>query len=100
MLHENKSVGQLRGENEIYELFTYFDPLSSYIDIWIFIAKYSQMTPQSTRNRTEIIFVILTVNYNEIKLRNIWVIIYAFSKNTQNQVKTAKFSLSLLCFLF
>ena len=36
--------------------------------IAICIAKYWQMTLQSTRNRMEIIFMILTINNNVIKL--------------------------------
>ena len=40
------------------------------MDIEIFIAKYRQLTPQSTRNRMEIIFMILKINNNEIKLRS------------------------------
>ena len=44
--------------------------------------------------------MILTMNYNEIKLRNLWVIITGFSKTSQNQVKTAKCYLSLLFFSF
>ena len=49
--HENNSAGEFRGENQIHELFSPFDLLSPQMDIEIFISKYRQMTPQSTRNR-------------------------------------------------
>ena len=49
--HETNSVGQLRCENEIHELFFPFDPFFPEMRIEILIAKYRQMTPQSTRNR-------------------------------------------------
>ena len=49
--HENNSVGQFRCENEIHELFFPFDPFFPKMGIEILIAKYRQMTPQSTRNR-------------------------------------------------
>ena len=46
--HETNSVGQLRCENEIHLLFLPFFPK---MGIEILIAKYRQMTPQSTPNR-------------------------------------------------
>ena len=100
MWREDSSVGPFRGENEIHGLFPHFDPLSPHIDIWIFIAKYRQITSQSTLHRMWIIFMILTLYYNDIKWRNIWGISTWFSKNTKNKVKTANFSLSLLFFSF
>ena len=48
--HENDSVGKFRGEDDLHELFFPLDPFSSLMDIEIFIGKYRQMTPQSTRN--------------------------------------------------
>ena len=49
--HENNSVGQFRCETEIHEFFFTFDPFFPLMGIEILIAKYRQMTPQSTRNR-------------------------------------------------
>ena len=46
--HEHKSVGQFQGKMQD-QLFSPFWPLFPYIVIRIFIAKYMQMTPQSTR---------------------------------------------------
>ena len=62
--HENNSIGKFRGENEIHERFFPFDPFSPRMEVEIFIAEYRQMTPQSTRNRMWIIFMILTGNNN------------------------------------
>ena len=68
--HENRSIGKFRGENEIHELFFPFDPPFPLNGDGDFFAEYRQMTPQSTRNRMRIIFLILTGNNNEEKLRN------------------------------
>ena len=51
--HENNSVVQFRGINEVHE---FLPPNGN----WNFIAKYRQMTPRSTRKRMYIIFMILT----------------------------------------
>ena len=49
--HENYIVGKFRGEYEIHDLFFPFGPFFPKMGIEILIAKYRQMTPQSTRNR-------------------------------------------------
>ena len=45
--YENNNIG----ENEIHELFFSFNPFLLLMKIEIFIAKYRQLTPKSTRNR-------------------------------------------------
>ena len=69
MWHENRSVGQFRGENEIREIF----PYSSYILPFLPILTFGFLLEyrQSTRNHIKVIVMINTMNYNEIKLHNI-----------------------------
>ena len=66
---ESLVVGEVCDGNEIDD-FSLLTPFSPKMEIEIFIAKYRQMTPQSTRNRMWIIFMILTGNNNEENLRN------------------------------
>ena len=49
--HEKNSVGQFGCENKFMNFFFPFDPFFPKMGIEILIAKYRQMTPQSTRNR-------------------------------------------------
>ena len=62
MLQENESVDQIRTKKRFMNFSPILTPLPPYIDIWIFIAKYRQM--------------ILTMNYNEMKLRTGGYLVY------------------------
>ena len=61
-------IAQEAWKYEVVMSFFAFHRLFPFMDIEIFIAKYRQMTRCSTRNHMQIIFIILSINFNELNI--------------------------------